>query len=52
MDLGCMLRFVHANNHFSDTLRDWNFTGWQTRHHFSELLALRIAYHPDLGVAL
>jgi hypothetical protein len=32
--------------------RDWNFAGWQTRHHFSELLALRIAYQPDLGVAL
>ena len=25
MDLGCMLRFVRVNNHFSDTLRDWHF---------------------------
>jgi hypothetical protein len=25
--LGCILRFMHAKNHFSDTLRSWHFNG-------------------------
>ncbi len=35
---GCMLRFVHANNHFSDTLRSW---------HFHETLSTKPVFHRD-----